>query len=419
MKILFGELWRQPEFLKLWLGQAVSEFGSRISREGLPLTAVLLLAASPGQMGLLAAIGSAPVLVIGLLAGVWVDRLYRRPILIIADLGRALVLSYVPVAAFVGILHVEQLYIIAALVGVLTVFFEIADQAFMPVLISREYILEGNSKRETTASLAEIVGPALTGILVQILTAPIAIIIDCLSFVFSAVCLSSIKVIEPKPKPIVERQSMVREAKAGLGVILSNPLLRALTFCSATRSFFGNFLATLYVLYAIQTLGLTPAVLGVLIGMGGVGALLGSVLAGPIARRFGLGRTMLGSSLLAGFISFLLPLAGTTIFWPVGCLAISQLLADMLMQVYDINTLSLRQQLVPDELLGRANATTHFLVGGLGAVGALVAGVLAENIGVRATIWVSVVGMLLSATWLIFSPVITNQITKPDLALQK
>jgi predicted MFS family arabinose efflux permease len=315
-------------------------------------------------------------------------------------LGRALLLSYVPLAAFFGILRVEHLYIVTGLVGILTVFFEVADQTFMPILVSRTHILEGNSKRQATAALAEICGPGLAGVLVQVFTAPLAICFDCCSFIFSAFCISLIKTEEPPPKANAEDQNVWREIREGLSVILANPVLRALTLSSATRSFFGNFLATLYVLYAIQIVGLNIAVLGVVIGLGGVGALLGSLVAAPLAQRFGLGKTMLGTNLLAGFIGFLMPLAGGPLSWSILCLALPQLLGDMSIQAYEINALSLRQRLVADDLLGRANATVGFLVDGVGPLGAILAGVLAENIGVRATVWVSVLGMFISVGWL-------------------
>src|SRR5205085_1546506 len=223
----------------LWIGQTISAFGSRITREGLPLTANLVLGATPTEMGLLAAAGTLPVLLIGLLAGVWVDRLPRRPILIIADISRAVLLGTVPLAAVLGVLRIEQLYLVAVLVGILTVFFEVANQSFLPTLVQREHIVEGNSKLSASDSLAEIGGPALTGVLVQLITAPIAILFDALSFLASALCAGFIRVREPAPVPTEERQSLWREIREGLRLVLGNPLLRATTAALSTRAFFG------------------------------------------------------------------------------------------------------------------------------------------------------------------------------------
>src|SRR5689334_16145822 len=218
-------LWQHPDFVKLWTAQTISQFGSGIGGTALELTAVLVLAATPAEMGLLGAIGSAPVLVIGLLAGVWVDRLRRRPILMAADIGRALLLLSIPLAFVFGVLHIVQLYVVAALVGVLTVFFDVADQSLLPTLVHRDQLVEANSKLGTSSSLAEIGGPALGGVLVQVLKAPFAIVIDAVSFLLSALALSLIRKVEPAPVP-EEHSSVRRDVQEGLRVVLGNPVLR-------------------------------------------------------------------------------------------------------------------------------------------------------------------------------------------------
>jgi MFS family permease len=281
-------LWASPDFVKLWSGQTISELGSRITREGLPLTAVLVLHATTVQMGLLTALGGASTLVFGLIAGVWVDRLRRRPILIAADLGRALLLASIPLAALAGVLQMGQLYTVAALAGVLTVFFDVAYQSYLPALVARDQILEGNSKLALSASIAEIAGPGLTGILVQAITAPIAILFDALSFLVSALSVGLIR--KPEPPPAARApEHLVAETLAGLRFIFGHPVLRPLGLRWATTFLSMGFLGPLYVLYAIQILHLKPAMLGVVIAMGGVGAMVGSVLAPRLVRRFGLG----------------------------------------------------------------------------------------------------------------------------------
>src|SRR5262249_23335746 len=195
----FGGLWSHHDFMRLWAGQTVSQLGSTVTREALPYTAILALGATPIQMGLLGAAGAAPLLLLGLLAGVWVDRLRRRPVMIAADLGRAVLLLSVPGAYLLGLLRIEQLYVVAALVGVLSVFFDVAYQAFLPSLVQREQIFEGNSKLGMSGSVAEIAGPPLGGTLVQLVGGPVTILLDALSFVFSARSLLRIRAPEPAP----------------------------------------------------------------------------------------------------------------------------------------------------------------------------------------------------------------------------
>ena len=393
-------------FALLWIGQTIAAFGSRITREGLPLTANLVLRATPGQMGLLAAAGTLPVLLIGLLAGVWVDRLRRRPILIIADISRALLLGTVPLAAVLGVLRIEQLYLVAVLVGAITVFFEVANQSFLPTLVQRENIVAGNSKLSTSESLAEIGGPALAGVLVQAITAPVAILFDALSFLASALCAGFIRVREPAPAPTGEQQSLRREMGEGLRLVLGNPLLRATTVALSVRAFFGGAFATLYGLYVIRQLGVTPAIYGLLVTMGGLGALVGALLAGRIVGRFGLGRTLIGAMLLSGSVSVLTPLAGGPKLLVVALLMTGQLVGDFGMEMFLIHALSLRQSMIPDRFLGRANASANFLQGGLLTIGALLAGLAGGMSSVRLTLLIAAcAGLLISSSLLLFSPV--------------
>ncbi|HEX9370340.1 MAG TPA: MFS transporter, partial [Roseiflexaceae bacterium] len=226
-------LWRHRDFMRLWSGQAVSKLGSTITREALPYTAILALGASPAQMGLLGAAGAAPLLLIGLLAGVWVDRLRRRPIMIAADVGRALLLLSIPLAYLLGALRIEQLYLVAALAGVLTVFFDVAYQSFLPTLVEREQIAKGNGKLAVSDSIAEIAGPPLGGTLVQLISGPATALLDALSFLFSACALARIRAVEPPPAPPAERQRAGRDLADGLRAIRADPLLHAMAAGSA------------------------------------------------------------------------------------------------------------------------------------------------------------------------------------------
>jgi MFS family permease len=397
-------LLRNSDFMKLWAGQAVSAFGSRITRDGLPYAALLTLSATSVQMGFMTLAGALPVLLIGLFAGVWVDRVRRRPILIAADLGRALVLASVPIAAITGTLTMWHLYIVAAVHGVLTLFFDVADRSYLPTVVRRDQIVEANSRLSATGSLAEVGGPALSGALVQLITAPVAIALDAVSFLWSALCIGLIRTPEARHIPEAQRNSVWRDIGEGLQLVWRTPILRALALGATTRDFFGWFYAALYGLYAIRELGLSAATVGLTISMGGVGALIGAATAGRAARRFGIGPTLVAASVIVGVIELLVPLAFGPFALVLSMLLFAQLAGDVLWEVYFINEMSLRQMIVPSRLLGRANAIMHFLVGGAGPIGAVVAGFLAQAITARYTLLIAALGMIASSLWLIFSP---------------
>ncbi len=403
-------LWRHPDFVKLWTGQTISKFGSHITGVALPLTAVLTLKATPVQMGVLTALGSLPVLLIGLPAGAWVDRLRRRPILITADIGRALLLLSIPIAAMLHALHIEQLYLVALLAGALTVFFDVADPAFLPAVVPSERLVEGNSKLGASDSLAEIAGPALAGGLVQWLTAPFAIAIDAATFIFSALSLSAIRAREPQPpRQPAAQQSIRGEIVEGLQLVLRHPLLRALAGTMATFTFFGNFIGTLYFIYLSNTLHVPAAAVGILIGLGGVSAFFGALVAAPLVRRLGVGKTLIASMTFYGCTGLILPLAGGPTPVVIGMLAAGQLIGDVAISIYLINDISLRQSVIPSSMLGRANASMQVLERGIGPAGALLAGILGGSalLGTRGTILIGVLGVIVSSLWLVFSPVRT------------
>ena len=408
-------LWRHADFMKLWTGQAVSQFGSMVTRDALPLIGVLVLQASPLQMGLLSAAGFAPVLVIGLLAGVWVDRVRRRPILIGANLGRAVLVASIPLIAIFGQLSIWHLMLVAALTGMLSVFFDVAYQAYLPVLVRRDHVAEGNTKLGLTDSLAEIAVPGLTGLLVQIISAPLTLLFDAASYLFSAGALSFIRAPEPLPPPAGPHASLRRELAEGLRAVARDPLLRSLAAAWATLDFFGSFFGALYGLYALQVLELQPVVLGLLVAGGGVGALLGALLVGPFTRRVGLGPALTWSLFLLGAFGLLNPLAGGPFVVIVACLFTAQLCGDMFRVIFSINEISLRQSITPDRLLGRVSASVSFLLGGMTTLGLLAGGLLGEFVGIRPAIWLASSGVMLAWLWLAFSPV-SKLRTAPVLA---
>ncbi|HLG97055.1 MAG TPA: MFS transporter [Bryobacteraceae bacterium] len=396
-----NSLWRHPDFLKLWVGQTVSELGSRITREGLPLTAVLVLGAGPAQMGLLAATGAASVLLFGLVAGLWTDRLKRRPILIAADLLRAAVLAAIPLAAWAHRISMPQLYGAIAVAGLGTVFFDVAYQSYLPSLVRREELVEGNSKLAQSDAIAEIVGPSLTGVLVQLITAPVAILFDSASFLVSAVSVWTIR----KPEPAAQTASCShwkKETMAVLRFIFGHPVLRPLASFSACGHFFFGFIGTLYVLYAIRDLRVPPAALGAAITVGGLGAMLGAAVAPRVARA--LGRVFVGSMAVAVLSLGLLAIAGGPLPAVLALLMIQQLFGDAAFAVFNVNELALRQSVTPAQVLGRVNGAMQLLTRGIYPLGALVGGALAERIGIRGTLAVAAGGLAVSSLWLLAPP---------------
>jgi Na+/melibiose symporter-like transporter len=407
----FGSLWRHSDFRRLWAGQTVSQLGSTITREALPYTAILALGASPSQMGLLGAAGAAPLLLLGLFAGVWVDRLRRRPLMIAADLGRALLLLSIPIAYVLGALRIEQLYLIAALAGALTVFFNVAYHSLLPALVEREQLVEGNSKLGLSESLAEIAGPPLGGALVQLISGPITLLLDAFSFVVSALTLLRIRVAEPPPAesrrmegPPTDRPHALRDLTSGLKAIWGSPLLRAFAGSAIVRNFFGWFFGAIYGLYAIRVLGLSTAALGLVVACGGIGGLLGATLVGTLTWRYGVGPTIAGALLVDAAASGLTWLAGGLLPLAVPLLIASQLIGDGAMTVALIAERSLRQTITPSRMLGRVNASMNVLGEGIGTLGLLAGGVLAETIGLRPTAGVAVLGIALSALIVLVSP---------------
>lgn len=397
-------LWKNPNFMKLWAGRTVSSLGNGITGIALPLTAVLMLAATPAQMSILSALGGIAVLLFGLIAGVWVDRLHRRPILIATDLGRAVLIASIPVAALLGMLRIEQVYVVAALVGILTVFFNAADASFLPSLVRPQELVEGNSKLGMSDALAEIVGPAVGGGLVQTFSPPLAIVVDAFTFLWSALCFARIRTSEP-PISVKQRRNSWAESIEGLHFVLKNPQLRALAISTGLFNFFGMFIGTLYAFYVVRELGAAPIFPGLLTAAGGLSALLGAAVAERVIRRVGLGLTAGGALSIYGLIGLVLPLAHGPFVLVMILLFSNQLVGDVAVSIHLIAELSLRQMLVPHQLLGRVNASIQFLTLGVAPFGALLAGLIAEQFGVRLTLLLGVLGVILAGLSLLFSPV--------------
>jgi predicted MFS family arabinose efflux permease len=405
MRSLFTGLWRHPDFRKFWVGQTISLLGSQVSLLAIPLTAVMVLAASPTQMGVLVAVESAPWLVVGLFAGVWVDRIHRRPVMITADLGRAGLLILIPIAAANGALRIELLYIVSFAVSVLTVFANVAQQSFLPSLVQREHIVEGNSKIAVSRSIAEVAGPGLGGALVQAVTAPIAIIVDAVSFVLSALFLGLIRASEPAMVAPNRRRSVWAEIGEGLRVVFGVPLLRALVVFVGIFNLSAAMLHTLFALYVTRELGVEPAIFGIILVAGSIVGIPGALLAEKASKTYGIGPAIIGGGFLAGLSNMLIPAANGPIPLIVVVLVSAQTLSTLAGTIGNVNLLSLSQAVTPDRLLGRVSATRRMISWGMPLFGALLSGALGQMIGLRPTLALGALGQIIAAVLLLTSAV--------------
>jgi MFS family permease len=380
-------LWRNADFLRLWSGQTISVFGSMIGGTALSFTATLFLQATPFQMSLLHAKQILPAFLLGLFAGAWVDRLRRRPLLIGADIGRALVLATIPLAALVGILGIEQLFLVALLVSVLSILFDLSYQAYLPALVGKEHVLEGNSKLTASASVAEFAGFGIGGWLVQLLSGPLAILVDAISFLVSAWTVGTIRTHE---EDVVHdgQPDMRAEIRTGIGEVLRQPFLRSAGATALIERFSGGIFGALVVLYMSRDLGFAPAILTMTWAVGGVSSLIGAALAPRAARRFGAPGAMIFGLGLSALFSLCLPLAwGAT---PLSLLLLVLLqFGDGFNVIYDITLVSTRQRITPERLLGRVTGTMQVLGLGASLTGTLAGGFLGELLGVRATLFLA------------------------------
>ena len=397
-----GGLWRHRDFMSLWGAETISQFGTQVTLLALPLVAILTLHESAFRVALLTTAEFLPFLLFTLPAGVWVDRLPRRPILIVANLGRAAVLVSVPVAHWLDMLSIWQLYAVGFAVGVGTVFFDLAYQSYLPRLVGREQLVDGNAKLETSRSAAQVAGPGLAGLLVSALTAPVAIAVDAASYLVSVVLMGRIRTAEP-PAAREERRSLLAELREGLGYVLRHPYQRAIVATVAISNFFGQLVFAILLVFAVRELGLSAAAIGVIISLGSIGTLLAAVSARRVGSALGVGRTVLVSTFIFGPASLLIAFAPADRAAELIVLAIA--LLGYGGTLYNVTMISLIQAITPDRILGRANASRRFVVWGVIPLGGIVAAALAETIGVRETIVVGAVGGLLAIGPILFSPI--------------
>jgi hypothetical protein len=401
-----SSLWRHGDFVRLWSGTLVSLFGSQISALAVPLTAVVALGAGPREMGVLSATRWVPYLLFGLVAGVWVDRVRRRPLMVWTDLARAAVVATIPVAAVLGVLRIEHLFAASFCMGALSLVFDAGYQAYLPALVRREALVEGNAKLELARSTAQIGGPSLAGVLAQLVTAPLALLFDAASYLISAGALAMVRASEEPRASTCERRSVRREVGEGLQWVFGSPLLRPIVLNNVSRMLAASAMGVVYVLYATRELELPPAVLGLVLAAGGPGALLATVTAQRVIGRVGPGPLLMVTFAAEGFFALLVPAAAWVPTWwgRAGVLAAHQLVVWCLITAGSVAEISLRQAITPARLQGRMNTTMRSLNWGTVAVGALIGGALGEHIGLRSTQVCAALWMVAASGWTLFSP---------------
>ncbi len=397
-----GSLLRHRDFRLLWGGETVSELGSQVSLLAIPLLAVKTLHATTFEMGLLTAASTAAFLIVGLPAGVWVDRVRRRRLMIGADLGRVLALGSIPIAYAVGGLTLVQLFVVTLASGILTVFFDVAYQSYLPALVGRGHLVEGNAKLTGSAQVAAVAGPSVAGGLVQAIGSSAAVALDSASFLISAVAVGAIRAPEPKPTvPESGHPRLVHGIGEGLRFVFGNALLRAIAATTATSNLFTGIAAAVEIVFLVRQVHASPGVIGLLFALGGIGGVAGAFAAGPIARRVGGARaTIIGIAGSAGALLIPLTMPGAGLFY----FGFGLLMVSFSATVYNVNQVSFRQRLCPDRLLGRMNATMRFVVWGVLPIGALIGGVLGAVFGLRTTLWIGALGQTLAGIWLLASP---------------
>ena len=420
-------LWRNRNFTSLWASETISQFGSQFTGLALPLTAIIILGASAEELGILGFTATVPWLLFGLLVGVYVDRHHKKRIMVTSNILRGSLLALIPITAAVGFitrLGIPFLYALTFFIGFLQVFYDVTYQAYLPSLVRRDELVDGNSKLQGSASTAQVAGPPIAGIVIGILTAPITIAIDACSFFASAFSLSRIDHEELMDETAI-RPSVRTDIREGLHVVLSDSRLRVIAGCTGTSNFFSTALQVIIPLYfVLQTpdgLGVSKTLLGVTLGIifsiGSVGALVGVAVATRLASRIGVGPAIILSAAIFGIAALpyylsgslvanpLFSIAGLNVNWWMIALMAGQFIVSIGVVVYNINQVSLRQAIVPIRLQGRMNATMRFLVWGTIPLGALAGGLLGTFLGLRAAVGISILGVTLAFVWVLLSPV--------------
>jgi predicted MFS family arabinose efflux permease len=396
-------LWAHADFRRLWAAQAVSAVGSRITRTAVPIIAISSLGASATMVSVLSAMTMAPGVVIALFASGAIDRARKRPLLIAMDVVRAGLLLTLPLAAVAGVLTITHLIVVAALTGAATSVFVIAKSAYLPRLVQVEALVEGNTKLQTTEAVAEVAGPSIAGFLIQAVTAPIAIVVDAIGFLWSAWWLKRIEVGEETAPPAAPEHPLT-DIIEGWRACRAQPVVFALLAAEGTFGLFAGFFAAVYMLFTLRTLGLDEATVGLIIGVGGLGALWGAFVAAPLTRQLGYGRAVVICLALWVAANVLVPMAEGAGVLTIPFLVGQQLIGDGFLSAFMILAISVRQTALDPDVQARAGATFQ-VVGGLSLpIGALIAGPLADVVGTGAVLWIAIAGALIPLGILSLSP---------------
>ncbi len=390
-----GGLWAHRDFMKLWIGQSISEFGSQISQLAIPLLALYELNATTFEFALLGVLGFMPFILFALPAGVWVDRLRRRSILIVGDASRAVLLALIPILWALGVLRIWQLLVLTFVIGIFTVFFDVAYQSYLPALIERDDLVDGNSKIQLTVSIAQVGGPGAAGVLIQAITAPYAIFFDAISFVVSSAFMISMKHRESvAQRPAQGHPKMWPQVKEGLHWVVGHRWLRWIAACTGTSNFFASLYFAVVLVYAVRTLHFAKWEIGVMFAVGSAGAIVGALIANRLQLRVGVGRAIVLGSILFCTPPFLYPAAPRAIAFPLFMLA--QAVIQFGGMVYNITQVSLRQAITPERLQGRMNAAMRWIVWGTIPLGALLGGAIGQWVSVPTALWVGAIGSLVA-----------------------
>lgn len=395
-------LTEQPNFRRLWIGQSASFLGTAVSEIAIPLTAAVYLDASPWQMGLLVALEFLPWLLVGLLAGVWVDRRNRKRIMVSADLLRFGLLAIIPLTAWAGVLRMELLLVIVLAVGVGNVFFESAASAVIPQLVRKDLLVEANSLVRLSHSVSFVGGPGLGGWLVHVLTAPIAVVVDAFSYLFSAFFVGRVR-LEAQPSTGDADRKIAAEISEGVRTVLRHRYLRPAVIATATLAFANGIFAAVYIIFLLREVGLNPALVALPYMVFGAASVAGALVAGTVSRRIGLGPSMVVTGALCGVATLVIPMLDGP---PVNLvfMLLPWLVFGAISPIYGSTMQTLIQTATPARLLGRVLATSNVLSWGSQSLAALLGGALASLIGPRGALFVACFFYLLAPALMFFSP---------------
>jgi MFS family permease len=407
-----GNLWNHRDFLKFWIGDTVTQFTGPITDLALPTVAILTIQVSAFQLGVINSLGFIAFPTLGLFVGVWMDRIRRRMVMIVVNLIEVATLATVPAAFLLGILGLYQLYAVSLIMGTCALFFDVAYQSYLPSLVNKEDVVEGNQKLETSESAAQVVGPSIASAMMQLFGAALSLTADAFGTLIAALMLVWIR----KPEPHPEHSSADREGhffaemKEGIRVITGNKLLWTQAGCTGTYNLGANIFGVAILLYAYRILGISKGVIGIIFSIGAVGFLLGALISSAVTERLGLGRTIALAS-ACGFGLLIAPIARGSL--AVLIIGAAYFIAGLGTPIYNINQVSLRQVITPNRFQGRMNATMRTIVWGTIPVGALLGGILSTSLGIVPTL---TVGGLISGgsfLWIALGPIF-NLVKQPE-----